>query len=272
MQQINLGNLKYVDLHSSDHLIEISALSQAPNLMSVGLGNCRALRQVPSLRFRISEELTCLDQRYHECNRVECQTIGHLKLDKCTALEVVEKIAGNLDFLDLSRCRFLKNFPSDIQKLKSLKCLNLSGCLYFDKLSVLPRYMIELDLSGTAIEELPSSSIEYLSSLKKLDLSNCERFKSLPTSICKLKSLKSLDLRCWKLEIFPEILEPLEHLESLNLNSTGIQVLPPSISMLYFLRSLNLSFSNLSETPEEIGRLSSLEILNLLRRNACKHK
>lgn len=272
MQQINLGNLKYVDLHSSDHLIEISALSQAPNLMSVDLGNCRALRQVPSLRFRISEELTCLDQRYHECNRVECQTIGHLKLDKCTALEVVEKIAGNLDFLDLSRCRFLKNLPSDIQKLKSLKCLNLSGCLYFDKLSVLPRYMIELDLSGTAIEELPSSSIEYLSSLKKLDLSNCERFKSLPTSICKLKSLKSLDLRCWKLEIFPEILEPLEHLESLNLNSTGIQVLPPSISMLYFLRSLNLSFSNLSETPEEIGRLSSLEILNLLRRNACKHK
>ncbi|KAH9726170.1 ADP-ribosyl cyclase/cyclic ADP-ribose hydrolase [Citrus sinensis] len=61
-----------------------------------------------------------------------------------------------------------------------------------------------LYLSGTAIEELPSS-FELLLRLWWLDLSDCKMLKSLPSILCKLKSLGVLNLRgCSNLRRLPE--------------------------------------------------------------------
>ena len=58
----------------------------------------------------------------------------------------------------------------------------------------------EINLSGTAIVEVPSS-IEHLNGLEYFDLSCCENLVSLPESIFNLRSLKTLDVRgCSKLE------------------------------------------------------------------------
>ncbi|GMN64267.1 hypothetical protein TIFTF001_033330, partial [Ficus carica] len=267
-------------------LTEISALSQAPNLVSVDLSFCASLHQVPPLRFRIGDKLTSSDQSHNNCYYDECRTLGHLKLDHCIRLKVVEKISGNLIelhlsnstsieelsssicslydlvYLNLSRCRRLKRLPSDIQILKSLKRLNLNGCSSFDTLPVLPRSLIELDLTGTSIEEVPSSSIEHLFSLEKLMLYDCKRLKSLPTGI-KLKSLKELELKhCINLKIFPAILEPMEHLQTLDFRQTGIRVLT-SLANLPILMSLDLSSCKISEIPNDVGCLSSIVRLSL---------
>ena len=56
-----------------------------------------------------------------------------------------------------------------------------------------------IDLKGTAIEEVPSS-IEHLNGLEYFDLSWCKNLVSLSKSIFNLRSLKTLDVvGCLKL-------------------------------------------------------------------------
>ncbi|GMN71091.1 hypothetical protein TIFTF001_054037, partial [Ficus carica] len=260
----NLGNLKYVDLNCSNNLIDISALSQAPNLVSVDLTHCKSLRQVPPLRFRIC------DQSSHRCYDSGCRTLGWLQLDFCFDLEAVEKISGNLkqlncgstlvkelpssivsldnlQALNLNNCGNLESLPSDIQKLKSLRRLNLHGCRSLVVVPEFPQNLIELDLSTTSIEQVPS--IEHLFSLEKLSFSGCRRLKSLPIGMSQLKSLKRLDLGgCNQLEIFPAT---VEHLETLSLQEAMTQVVPSS------------SVFNVAKIPDDICHLSSLETLRL---------
>ncbi|GMN23671.1 hypothetical protein TIFTF001_040483 [Ficus carica] len=291
----NLGNLKYVDLSDSLYLTEISGLSQAPNLVRVDLSFCTRLRQVPSLRFRIRDKLgTSLDQSInnlgHKCSHSDCGTLGQLKLENCSNLKVVENIYGNvkelhlsftsvaelpssictlynLEYLELRNCQSLRSLPCDIQKLKSLKSLNLSGCSSFDKLPVLPRNLIDLNLSRISIELVRSSSIKYLSSLEKLSLLHCRRLKSLPTG-CELKSLKRLNLKgCNQLEAFPALL--LENLETLNLMETRIQVLP-SLSSFSSLGILILDASKIERVPKNIKNLFML--IELLIRDCRRLK
>ncbi|KAG6676631.1 hypothetical protein I3842_15G161700 [Carya illinoinensis] len=55
------------------------------------------------------------------------------------------------------------------------------------------KHLGHVDLTGTAIEELPSS-IGYITGLGFLDLSSCVKLKCLPSSIHQLRSLGWLDL------------------------------------------------------------------------------
>ncbi|KAH9782063.1 ADP-ribosyl cyclase/cyclic ADP-ribose hydrolase [Citrus sinensis] len=101
---------------------------------------------------------------------------------------------NTLVVLNLRDCKSLKSLPAGIH-LEFLKELDLSGC---SKLKRLPDIssaanIEEMFLNGTAIEELPSS-IECLYKLLHLDLEDCKSLKSLPSGLCKLKSLKYLTL------------------------------------------------------------------------------
>ena len=169
----------------------------------------------------------------------------------------------NLVFLDLRKCN-LKNLPSSICELESLKYLTLFYCSSLNTFPDLPRNIVDLDFSRTAIEEVPSS-IKNVSALETLNLMHCERLKNLPSSICKLKKLRVLNLfGCSKLESFPEILEPMESLESLDLEKTGIRWLPKfSFENLIALRCLILdSCENLAFVPHGVFCISSLETLS----------
>ncbi|GMN69005.1 hypothetical protein TIFTF001_038057 [Ficus carica] len=132
-------------------------------------------------------------------------TLGHLKLDFCIILKVVEKISGNLKelhlsytsvaelpasiwslhdlvYLNLSGCESLKSVPNDIQKLMSLKRLDLSGCSSLDKLSNEIGCLSQLEkisLDGNNIMEIPVS-IKNLSKLNELSICICKRLQSLP--------------------------------------------------------------------------------------------
>ncbi|KAK0580645.1 hypothetical protein LWI29_004615 [Acer saccharum] len=136
-----------------------------------------------------------------------------------------------------------------------------------------------LDLSGTAIKELPFS-IEHLIGLLELFLRGCKNLETLPSSISNLASLIKLDLSdCSKLAKLPVNMGNLKSLENLSVGRGVESQLPSStrslrslIGCLAFRPSSGLSFSlevlrlnncNLTEIPEDIGCLSSLKTLEL---------
>ncbi|TXG70965.1 hypothetical protein EZV62_005900 [Acer yangbiense] len=187
-----------------------------------------------------------------------------------------------LDFLKLWGCSSLKGIP-DCSGLNSLKTLDIAWCSNLEMLPEVPCNIEQLWLAGTAIEELPFST-EILSRLQHLSLSRCKRLKSLPSSICKWKSLKTLYIsHCSKLND----IGALESLERLYVEEDPIRELPPSIIYLknlvfisfrgckeltlsgfeFFpdnLKHLSLRDSGITELPEfPHGFLCSLRALDL---------
>ncbi|KAI5311034.1 hypothetical protein L3X38_045621 [Prunus dulcis] len=196
---------------------------------------------------------------------------------------------GNLKLMDLSFCKHLTELP-DLSQSRKMEHINLYGCTslvripscfqylgnltfldlgccsnlkYLQEMPELPRNISVLDLSCTAIEVVPSS-IECLFGLTTIYLNDCKRLVSLPTSIFKLKSLKSLDLNgCSNFECFPDILEPTVHLELLNLSKTAVKQLPVEIENLIGLQTLNLCrCKDLEFVPDSIYDLNCLKTLS----------
>ncbi|PON42393.1 TIR-NBS-LRR-like protein [Trema orientale] len=193
--------------------------------------------------------------------------IQYLSLRSTAVEEMHSSICSldNLVLLDLNNCKCLKNLPRSIGRLESLDHLDLGGCTSIDGFPELPRNIRSLHLSGTNIKHVPSSSFECLPSLEDLYLNNCTRLETLPTSICKLKSLVTLNLTdCSELKNFPEILEPMECLKDLYLDRTGIIKLHSSIENLIGLRWLLLrECENLEFVPNNMYNMRRLELLGL---------
>ena len=107
------------------------------------------------------------------------------------------------------------------------------------------------------------TQIGHLIGLQFLGLENCKYLKSLPGSICGLKSL----LQCFgdgsnlDLEGYWEIIEELEHLMQLCLGGmAAITEVSSSIGRLKDLQILRLSnCENIVTLPNNIGNLTTLE-------------
>ena len=133
---------------------------------------------------------------------VSAPNLEKLILDGCSSLLEVHPSIGKLNkiiILNLKNCKQLSSFPSIID-MKALEILNLAGCSELKKFPDIQgnmEHLLELYLSSTAIEELPSS-IGRITGLVLLDLKRCKSLKSLPTSICKLESLEYLSLWLFK--------------------------------------------------------------------------
>ncbi|XP_016650480.1 PREDICTED: TMV resistance protein N [Prunus mume] len=264
----NLSNLKVICLRDSKHLTQVPDLIRSKKIERIDLSRCESLVQIPSY-FKDFDKLT------------------HLHLGGCINLKTLPKIPCNVKFLDLSEtsikelppsvwshekiteiviryCKDLTRLPSNNCELKVSGTFSLCGCNSFCEFSELPRNITVLDLSFTAIEELPSS-IETVFGLTAIKLTYCKSLVSLP-NIWKLKSLKSLDLRhCSKFKNFPEISEAIEHLEFLNLSGTMVKKVPPSIGSLVALRKLDIAECSIQEIPNDLFCLTSLQELNLSR-------
>ena len=156
--------------------------------------------------------------------------------------------------MDLSNSQNLIK-PPNFNGLQSLERLILRGCIRLHKLhpsvGSLKR-LLELNLDGTAIEELPLT-IEDLTGLSLLSLQNCKKILSFP-SVC-LPSLKILILKgCNKvqprksclLQGLSRICAPHDLLKDCFFPTQDpTNLLLPRLSGLSFMVSLDLSDCNL---------------------------
>lgn len=239
-------SLESITLIACTSLVQVPDLSKSINIESINFERCSGLLSIPSY-FKIFTKLTSLILCY------------------CKKIKILPEMPSNLEFLNLKNTA-IKELPSSIWSLEKLVELNLSLCL--DIKNILPNSTWKLNslrslvLAFTRIEGFPSSIDQCLSRAVSIDLTGCSNFVSLPTSICKLKSLERLDLNdCSNFNNFPEILEPMKHLEFLSLNNTKIEKLPLSITNLVGLKTLQLSeCKSLRSLPNLPCLLEKLEV------------
>ena len=165
--------------------------------------------------------------------------------------------------MDLNGCKNLSSLPDAICSLMSLKTLNLSG---YSRHVKLPenlgnlKGLEELDVSGTAIRELPSSTI-LLKNLKKLSTGGCDFLLSKPSN--KLLNFHLLRRSPNPMGMLSHTLSSLSSLIDLNLSYCNIQTVPDVIGSLSSLNYLNLRGNNFVCLPKNIIRLSNLYTLFL---------
>ncbi|XP_060673946.1 TMV resistance protein N-like [Ziziphus jujuba] len=227
---MSLPVLKRMDLSYSEFLTQLLYLTQAPNLERINLEGCTSLVQVCS----------CLQN---------LDKLTYLNLNGCFKLRDVKEMFKRTEGLSKS---WIQNFTSNL-------CLYSSQAHISQKFAPNLRY---LGLNKTAIETVPPS---IGSSLVELDLKFCKRHKSLPTSICHLKSIESLRLcGCKKLKGFPEILEPMVRLITLYLSLSGIRELPESIENLVSLEVVLMDeCKDLEFLPNGLCKLRNLRLISL---------
>nr|AXU93541.1 RPP4/RPP5-like protein [Arabidopsis thaliana] len=195
----SLGSLKDMNLSWSKNLKEIPDLSHAMNLEKLDFAECESLVTLPS-------------------------SIQN---------------ATKLIYLDMSDCKKLESFPTDLN-LESLAYLNLTGC---PNLRNFPAIKMGTRLF---LEERPEIVVE-----------DCFWNKNLPAGLDYLDCL----MRCMPCEFRPE------QLVFLNVRGYKHEKLWEGIQSLGSLKRMNLSESeNLTEIPD----LSKATNLKRLYLNGCK--
>ena len=207
-----LDNLKFIKLNNSLDLISTPDFTEVPNLEKLVFNGCIKLREVhPSIM--VHRRLTLLD--LENCKSLRClpskfemESLEILILSGCAKIKRIPEFMGNmkrlsklhlnattitklpsslehltnLASLHLRDCKNLVCLPSIICSFKSLKDINLTGCLKLDNLlenlwNV--ESLEELDVSGTALRESPSS-IVLSRNLKRLSF---QGFKESPPKL-----------------------------------------------------------------------------------------
>ncbi|CAI9270445.1 unnamed protein product [Lactuca saligna] len=266
--------LRFLSWHCYPHYC-LPKTFQPNNLVALEMPNSRIKQLWHEGERKVLKNLRFLDLSNSKLTTIDCGLLPNLetlKLEKCRHLVEPHTPIGclrKLVLLNLNGCVGFKSL-SLIKPLKSLQVLDLSN-LYLTKFpDILPEHsnysLLAIYFSKNNIQELPSS-IGNLEKLVYLDLSGCHRLKSLPQSICTLRSLKNLDLVNCAIEELPEDLGHLESLEWLNLGGTRVKHLPKSICMLKNLKTLLLtSCKVVMNLPEDIEIAIEIRRLKMFRR------
>ncbi|KAM8857070.1 leucine-rich repeat and calponin homology domain-containing protein 1 isoform 4-T4 [Synchiropus picturatus] len=125
---------------------------------------------------------------------------------------------------------------------------------------------VQADLSKNRLIDMPSE-ICFLVALESLNLyHNCIRI--IPSSIIRLQSLTSLNISRNQLSFLPSCLHELP-LRVLNASNNKLVNLPETIWKLHSLMELDVSCNEITALPRHIGRLRSLRELNIRRNLLC---
>uniref|UniRef100_A0A8C7ST03 Leucine rich repeats and calponin homology domain containing 1 n=1 Tax=Oncorhynchus mykiss TaxID=8022 RepID=A0A8C7ST03_ONCMY len=125
---------------------------------------------------------------------------------------------------------------------------------------------VEADLSRNRLAEVPSE-VCHLVALESLNLyHNC--IKTIPDTIINLQSLTSLNLSRNQLCALPACLCGLP-LRVLNASNNKLVCIPEAIGQLRSLMELDVSCNEITALPRHIGRLKALRELNVRRNLLC---
>ncbi|KAK8999616.1 hypothetical protein V6N11_070775 [Hibiscus sabdariffa] len=204
---MDLVNLRVIDVSFSKNLKKIPNLLGAINLKILDCAGCESLVEIPSIR-----HLTSLREFYIcGCSKVNKfpelpNNLSELDLSFTGIEEVPDSTEHllTLETLNLNGTK-VKTVPINILKLESLDIIYLSSCPMVEFPEILT-CLISLDLSGTQIEEVVLS-FDNLSSIRYLNLfaSSIQKLRcNIPLS--GSKSLESLEVNCcWSLELLSEL-------------------------------------------------------------------
>ncbi|XVF71343.1 hypothetical protein PTKIN_Ptkin12aG0029600 [Pterospermum kingtungense] len=213
-EDLNLVNLRVIDLQGCKNLMRIPDLSKATNIEEFLVSGCKSLVELPCM---IHWHSLKPDLDLTNCDKLERfpEVPKHLKSINLSGTAIKEVPSSSIEFLtelislDMSGSR-VQNLPSSIINLKGLELVNLSNCPNLTKFPDLPQCIKQLYLSYSPVEIVSSSSVSSLQNLNVLSMRDCIRLKSLPSCLCKLNSLRALDLNgCSNLKISASTLETL---------------------------------------------------------------
>lgn len=119
-------------------------------------------------------------------------------------------------------------------------------------------------MSFNSLSYLPTNIGYELQNLEKLSI-QLNKIRSLPSSICEIKSLRYVDAHFNELHGLPMAIGKLTNLEVLNLSSnfSDLKELPETFGDLSSLRELDLSNNQIHALPDTFGSLDNLTKLNL---------
>ncbi|KAH0775530.1 hypothetical protein KY290_006941 [Solanum tuberosum] len=260
----NPRRLIHVDLRWSSlhYLWKETKLLQFPSLQRIDLSGSKNLKRTPNFEWM--------------------PNLKYLNLEKCTSLEEVHhslKDCKKLIELNLYYCESLERFP--YVNVESLESLNLHNCYSLENFPKILGIMkqgtsIKIKMSYTRMENVVSlpSSICKLKGLVSLDVSDFSKLISLPEEIGDLENLEYLDARYTLISRPPSSIVRLNKLKSLvfrkEKSEDGVYFEFPLVNEgLLSLKYLDLSYCNIIDggLPEDIGSLSSLKMLHLKGNN-----
>ncbi|KAI4308560.1 hypothetical protein L6164_031619 [Bauhinia variegata] len=266
--------LKLIDLRYSKELIRFPNVLEVPNLEQLILEDCINLLEVDhsvgQLKKLILLNLKGCVNLKNLPRHLEMDSLKDFILSGCSKVKKLPEFGDkmkNLTSLDLQDCKSLVCLPKSIEKVKSLRILNILGS---SKFSRLPENLgenealEELNVSGTAIKEVPPSII-LLKGLKKLYIGGHREKESNSWSLSTLPSR----LMFWRFPISSAIiLPPLSHfscLEELDLSYINLnnESLPVELGCLSSLWKLDLNGNNFVNLPASFGSLPKLYHLGL---------
>ncbi|KAK7251890.1 hypothetical protein RIF29_35487 [Crotalaria pallida] len=258
-------------------------LMKFESLSEMVLRGCKFLKQVPDMS--------------------GVPNLKKLYLDYCKNLEEIHGsvgFLGKLTWLSAIGCTNLRILPLNV-KLTSLEYLSLRKCSSLNSLPTIleeMEHIKNLDLRGTAIEELPIS-FSKLIGLKSLVLDKCKKLNQIMRSILLLPKLETLaavkcgcyvhgkgeeqerlsssvsssvrDVRLDYCKFTPEYLSTclpcFSNIESLSLTCSTFKILPECISECLLLKNLILDnckkLHEIRGVPPKIQYLSAINCISL---------
>ena len=111
---------------------------------------------------------------------------------------------------------------------------------------------------NNALTHIPSA-IQRLENLQVMVLGDCCALETLPDSLCRMTSLRSLYLYRNKLSTLPASVGQLENLTILDLDGNQLTNLPLALGRCVQLTRLGLNENKLQEFPPFIESLTRLE-------------
>ncbi|CAI0396572.1 unnamed protein product [Linum tenue] len=248
MQNVDLRNLKFLDLSKSKYLKKLPDLSTAKRLEIIYLSFCVGLVELPLSILHLPK-------------------LENLRLDDCTSLEL--NALGY--YTDVNK----KDDRATAAIFPKLERLNLTGTsIQNQKLEELEKLTWCGEISANDQELVHLCDLIFQSkALVVILLSNCIRLKELPEILVPMEALSRLDLDgCINLSRLPDSISNLVQLEELTLSRTAIQELPATIGDLACLEGLYLDdCKSLKHLCDTIHKLSKLHRLGLSGCNQLSH-
>ncbi|XP_030546480.1 disease resistance protein RUN1-like [Rhodamnia argentea] len=292
--QIEMPRLKVLNLSGCNEMMITPDFSSYPQLEMLILERCSQLVEIhPSicnLTFLVSLNLkSCSNLSELPPEMGNMEALKELLIDGTAIQEIPESIARmkKLETVSASNCYSLTylpisfptealsillldnakiiELPDSIGSLVKLERLSLRDCRQIQKLpesiGKLGCSLVELDVSGTLIVELPQS-MGNLQLLRVLKMERCH-VREFPNAIGKLRKLEEIHAsHCRSLEgSIRSNIENLQLLKILILGYSGVSSLPTSIRSLGRLQTLDLlACDNLEQLPILPSSLTCLRI------------